>query len=132
MIEGHGDDIYRYDDLVKMNFSSNVYQHTDLTALKEYLKDSFDLISNYPEPQPRSLERLIALKEGISPEAVLVTNGATEAIYLIAQHFHGSASVIPQPTFNEYADACRQCHHIISYENNDEMTELPRDRVYWI
>ena len=132
MIEGHGDDIYRYDDLVKMNFSSNVYQHTDLTALKEYLKDSFDLISNYPEPQPRSLERLIALKEGISPEAVLVTNGATEAIYLIAQHFHGSASVIPQPTFNEYADACRQYHHIISYENNDEMTQLPRDRVYWI
>ena len=132
MLEGHGDDIYRYDDLVKMNFSSNVYQHTDLTALKEHLTASFDLIANYPEPQPRSLERLIALKEGISPEAVLVTNGATEAIYLIARHFQGSASVIPQPTFNEYADACRQYGHVISYENNDEMTQLPRDRVYWI
>ena len=34
MIEGHGDDIYRYDELVKMNFSSNIYQHADLTALK--------------------------------------------------------------------------------------------------
>jgi len=132
MLEGHGDDIYRYDDLVKMNFSSNVYQHADLTALQEHLKDTLDQIANYPEPQPRSLERLIALKEGISPEAVLVTNGATEAIYLIAQHFHGSASVIPQPTFNEYADACRQHDHIISYENNDEMTQLPLDRVYWI
>ena len=132
MLEGHGDDIYRYDDLVKMNFSSNVYQHADLTALHEHLKDTLDQIANYPEPQPRSLERLIALKEGISPEAVLVTNGATEAIYLIAQHFHGSASVIPQPTFNEYADACRQHDHIISYENNDEMTQLPLDRVYWI
>ena len=63
---------------------------------------------------------------------MLVTNGATEAIYLIAQHFHGSASVIPQPTFNEYADACRLHGHIISYENNDEMTQLPLDRVYWI
>ena len=132
MLEGHGDDIYRYDDLVKMNFSSNIYQHADLTALKEFLKEHFDLIANYPEPQPRSLERLIALKEGISPEAVLVTNGATEAIYMIAAHFKNSASVIPQPTFNEYADACRQFNHIISYENNDEMTELPRDRVYWI
>jgi threonine-phosphate decarboxylase len=132
MLEGHGDDIYRYDDLMKMNFSSNVYQHADLTALHEHLKDTLDQIANYPEPQPRSLERLIALKEGISPEAVLVTNGATEAIYLIAQHFHGSASVIPQPTFNEYADACRQHDHIISYENNDEMTQLPLDRVYWI
>ena len=132
MIEGHGDDIYRYDDLVKINFSTNIYQHADLTALKEFLKGRLDLIGNYPEPQPRSLEKLIALKENISPEAVLVTNGATEAIYMVAKQFHHSASIIPQPTFNEYADACRLNSHIISYENNDEMTELPRDRVYWI
>ena len=103
MIEGHGDDIYRYDDLVKVNFSSNVYQHSDFSALKRHLMEHFDLLSNYPEPQPRSLEKLIAFKEGISPESVLVTNGATEAIYLIAQLYHGSASIIPQPTFSEYA-----------------------------
>ena len=132
MIEGHGDDIYRYDDLVKMNFSSNVFQHADHTALKAFLMERFDVIGNYPEPQPRSLEKLIALKEGISPECVLVTNGATEAIYLIAQQFHGSASVIPQPTFCEYADACRIHRHIISYENTDDLIQLPRDRVYWI
>ena len=102
MIEGHGDDIYRYDDLVKVNFSSNVYQHSDFSALKRHLMEHFDLLSNYPEPQPRSLEKLIAFKEGISPESVLVTNGATEAIYLIAQLYHGS------------------------------LTQLPHDRVYWI
>ena len=132
MIEGHGDDIYRYGDLVKMNFSANFYQHVDLTALKEHLLARFDVVAHYPEPTPASLEKLIALKEGVSPECVMVTNGVTEAIYLIAELFHGSASVIPQPTFNEYADACRQQHHIISYENNDDLTELPRDRVYWI
>lgn len=132
MIEGHGDDIYRYDDLVKMNFSSNIYQHADLSMLKEHLMEHFDIVNNYPEPQPRSLEKLIALKEGISPECVMVTNGATEAIYLIAQLFHGSASIIPQPTFSEYADACRIHRHIISYENTDDLMQLPRDRVYWI
>lgn len=132
MIEGHGDDIYRYDDLVKMNFSSNIYQHADLSMLKEHLMEHFDIVNNYPEPQPRSLEKLIALKEGISPECVMVTNGATEAIYLIAQLFRGSASIIPQPTFSEYADACRIHRHIISYENTDDLMQLPRDRVYWI
>jgi threonine-phosphate decarboxylase len=131
MIDGHGDDIYRYDDLVKMNFSSNIFQHADHTALREYLMSRFHLIGNYPEPQPRTLEKLIALKEGISPECVMVTNGAIEAIYLIALLFRGSASVIPQPTFNEYADACRQNKHIISYEN-DDIVQLPRERVYWI
>lgn len=132
MIEGHGDDIYRYDDLVKMNFSSNVYQHSDLSTLKEYLTSRMDIICNYPEPYPSSLEKLIALKEHVSSECVMVTNGATEAIYLIAQLFYGSASIIPQPTFNEYADACRIHHHVISYETDDDVTQLPLDRVYWI
>lgn len=133
MIEGHGDDLYRYNaDMVRMNFSSNVYANADHTALKEFLTAHMDLMNNYPEPRPRSLEKLIALKLGISPEAVMVTNGATEAIYLIAQMLHDSASVIPQPTFSEYADACRLNNHIISYENTDNLSTLPNDRVYWI
>lgn len=133
MIEGHGDDIYRYDaGMVRINFSSNIYQQADHTALQEHLKEHLDVINNYPEPQPRSLEKMIAQQLGISPEAVMVTNGATEAIYLIAQMFHHSASIIPQPTFNEYADACRINHHIITYENTDDLKELPADRVYWI
>ena len=133
MIDGHGDDIYRYDaDMVRLNFSSNIYQQADHSALKAHLADNLHLLNNYPEPQPRSLEKLIALELGISPEAVMVTNGATEAIYLIAQMLHHSASIIPQPTFSEYADACRNNHHIISYENADDLTSLPSDRVYWI
>ena len=132
MIEGHGDDIYRYGELVKMNFSSNIYQHADHSALKAHLAEQMDIINNYPAPRPRQLEKMIAQKEGISPEAVMVTNGSTEAIYLIAQLFHHSASIIPQPTYNEYADACRIFDHIISYENTEELTTLPADRVYWI
>lgn len=132
MTNGHGDDIYRYDDLVKMNFSSTNYMHADHTALKEHLTEHFYLVNNYPEPEPRQLESLIAQQLGISPESVMVTNGATEAIYLIAALFRNSASIIPQPTSTEYADACRINQHIISYENNNDLTELPKDRVYWI
>jgi threonine-phosphate decarboxylase len=132
MTDGHGDDIYRYDDLVKMNFSSNICLNADHSALKAYLMEQFDRVSHYPEPTSFLLEQLIAQKEGISPECVMVTNGVTEAIYLIAQQFHHSASVIPQPTFNEYADACRLHNHIISFENTDELSHLPKDRVYWI
>ena len=79
MIDGHGDDRYRYDGLVKMNFSTTVFQHADHSALKAYLADNMDVITNYPESQPRQLEKLIAKQLGITPESVLVTNGATEA-----------------------------------------------------
>ena len=132
MIDGHGDDIYRFGEQVKLNFSSTNFMHTDHSALKEYLMERFDLINNYPEPEPRQLERLIASHLDVAPECVMVTNGATEAVYLIASLYHGCASIIPQPTSTEYADACRIHKHIISYEQNDNLTELPKDRVYWI
>ena len=40
-----------------------------------------------------------------------MTNGATEAIYLIAQTFRNQISAILMPTFSEYADACRLHGH---------------------
>ncbi len=132
MIDGHGDDIYQYGDLVKMNFSSTNFMHADHTALKEHLMESFDLINNYPEPQPLSLERMIAKQLGISSDCVMATNGSTESIYLIANLFQGSVSIIPQPTSTEYTDACRIYKHIITFEQNGDLVKQPKDRVYWI
>ena len=69
---------------------------------------------SYPEPQPFTLEKAIAESCGVAGENVCVTNGATEAIYLIAQCFAGKTSLIYVPTFSEYADACRVHKHIIA------------------
>jgi len=108
MIEGHGDDLYRYNNNIKMNFSSNIYAGTDLTLLEDFLTTRLDVIRSYPEPSAASLERMIAHDCGISPDEVLVTSGAVDAIYLIAQTYRhmGSCHVV-QPTFREYEDACR-------------------------
>ena len=128
----HGDNIHRYGDLVKMNFSSTAWQHADHSALKEHLMERFHLINHYPEPQPKELEKLIAKQLDISPQSVMVTNGATEAIHLIARLYQNKFSIIPQPTYSEYARACRINRHVISNETGDEIKNLPKDRVYWI
>jgi len=107
MIEGHGDDLYRYEN-IKMNFSSNIYAGTDLNELEAFLATHLDVIRTYPEPSASSLEQMIACEHGISPDEVLVTSGAVDAIYLIAQAYrHHGACHILQPTFREYEDACR-------------------------
>ena len=107
MIEGHGDDLYRYDG-IKMNFSSNIYNGTDLSALEAYLCTRMDVVRSYPEPSAASLERMIALECGINPDEVLVTSGAVDAIYLIAQAYRELCTChVLQPTFREYEDACR-------------------------
>jgi len=132
MVFGHGDDTYRYGDKIRMNFSSNIYQKADLTALKEHLASRMDVIAHYPEPVAAELEGLIAERLGIPANMVMVTNGANEAIYLIAQLYRGWASIIPQPTYTEYADACRMFGHLISYERTDHLELLPDDRTYWM
>lgn len=107
MIQGHGDDTWRYTD-IRINFSSNIYAHADLSELQAHLCRNISLIGHYPEPEPHALEAMLARKHGIPADCVLVTSGATEAIYLIAQtfcqalHYYSTGSL---PTFSEYADA---------------------------
>ena len=106
MLSGHGDDIYRYPD-IRVNFSSNICQHANHSLLKAHLMARFEVIANYPEPEAWTLEQALARKHGIAADSVLVTNGATEAIYLIAQAYRHLPFRIIHPTFSEYEDACR-------------------------
>ncbi|MGN0281415.1 MAG: aminotransferase class I/II-fold pyridoxal phosphate-dependent enzyme [Prevotella sp.] len=108
MINGHGDDIHNYDGIT-MNFSSNIYAHADLQPLLEHLRSRLALIANYPEPEPRSLERKLASKLGVPDDCVVVTNGATDAIYIVAEMLCMKGigkQRIMKPTFAEYEDAC--------------------------
>ena len=114
MIYGHGDDLHQLHRPLQANFSSNANPQADLSALQAHLCRRMDCIAHYPEPAPRSLEALIAQARGVPSEAVAVTSGATEAIYLIAQAFGGTCTAVVQPAFSEYADACRMHGHRLS------------------
>lgn len=109
----HGDDAYKYKD-IRLNFSSNVYNHFDHSHLFCYLSGQMACVASYPEPTPSSLEQKMAERLGVSADNIVVTNGATEAIYLIAQAYRGSHSAILQPTFSEYGEACRINEHTLT------------------
>ncbi len=118
MINGHGDDLYHYRHLSSkeiINFSSNVCAGTNRQGLEEYLQKKLPaFIGEYPEPEPYQLAEQLAQYHGILTQEVLVTHGATEGIYLVAQAFSGKKSAILQPTFNEYADAAEVFGHQVS------------------
>lgn len=137
MIEGHGDDSYKYNRPITSNFSSNVYSKVDLADLKAHLCARIEGIGNYPEPEPYTLEARLACRHRLPADAVCVTNGATEAIYLIAQTFRGTNTAILQPTFSEYADACRIHGHRVTslYQlpSEKEGFLLPKEvRMLWL
>ena len=107
MINGHGDDAYHYPEGITTDFSSNICPHADHSLLMAHLAAiGTQLIGHYPEPEAWTLEQMLADRHGISPQNVIVTSGATEAIYLVAQAFR-LRPVIPVPTFSEYRDASK-------------------------
>lgn len=131
MIEGHGDDLYKYGKKIVSNFSSNVYNRIDHSGLYQRLNERLSTIYSYPEPMPYSLESEIARRYSLTPRQVCVTNGATEAIYLIAQVFQGRISAVLGPTFSEYADACRVHRHKVKPFYS--LDALPEDaELVWI
>lgn len=135
MIEGHGDDLYKYPCSITANFSSNLCSWVDLSRLEAHLHEKLDkAITTYPEPQPKTLEAVLARNLYITPENVCVTAGVTEAIYLIAQTFAEGKSTVLQPTFSEYADACRiHRHRVISLFYLPEDGCLPKGlQLFWL
>ncbi len=122
MLYGHGDDTFLYPH-IRVNFSSNVYSHFDHRPLFQHLASQLEHITSYPEPTPTTLETQIAAHLGVASGEVCATNGATEAIYLIAQTFRHARTAILQPTFSEYADACRLHGHAL--QSFYSLAEIP-------
>ncbi|SEB87687.1 threonine-phosphate decarboxylase [Tenacibaculum sp. MAR_2009_124] len=104
---GHGDDVYKYQEVdFKANFSSNVWYNGAPEKLLTYLQEQLKSIENYPAPSAENLAQLIEKHHALSSHSTIVTNGATEAFYLIANAFHSSSVTICSPSFSEYEQAC--------------------------
>lgn len=130
MINGHGDDIHNQTNKIVSNFSSNMYSRQNMTDLDNHLREHIELIHSYPEPDAGSLVELLAERNGLNSENVLIVNGATEAIYLIAQVFQGIKSAVVYPTFSEYADACAINNHTLMWVSSLEEVSNDVDLVW--
>lgn len=121
MIEGHGDDAWKYKTAIRADFSSNVLYGALDAGLLNHLQRTLAGVTHYPEAGAQSLQHAAALKFGVPGDRVLVTNGVTEAIYLIAQAFRQRSAVIYTPAFAEYEDACAAQGMKISYRDWEEL-----------
>lgn len=138
MIYGHGNNLHLYgDDLI--DFSSNVIGHIKPinSEIEQHIIKSASTVHNYPEPNALPLqEKLIKFHnlDKIDSRGLVVTNGSTEAFYLIAQLFKGSKTAIFTPAFSEYNDACAAHDHDITYLDNRayEEIDLAKYDTVWI
>lgn len=126
MINGHGDDRYLFNYTVKADFSSNVYYEGLAGGLRQHLTESLYKLNNYPEANAQRLQQALADWHQLSPGQVLVTNGATEAFYLVAHAFRRKTVTIAIPAFAEYEDACLTNDLTVQYVNYDDLNATSR------
>jgi len=90
-------------DAIKLDANENPYAPLAEGALAAGL-------NRYPEPQPARLKKALAALYGVSPENLVVTRGADDAIDILVRTFcrpgEDKVSVCP-PTFSAYAHFAR-------------------------
>lgn len=111
MIE-HGGNIHKFARILNrepssiLDFSANINPLGFPKGLKEYLFSNLDSIVYYPDPEYLELREEIANYLNLSPEDIIVGNGAIEIISLLITSIKKKA-VIPIPTFSEYVHICK-------------------------
>ena len=125
MIHGHGDDLYKSQVQIKANFSTNVWYEADTRPLCDFLSTHLEGIFHYPDPDAGSFRKVAAAYHGLTPEQVLVGNGATELFYMVAHAFSGNRTLIPVPSFTEYEDACTLYDHHIQFVGQVDVEHIP-------
>ncbi len=113
----HGADVFeaahisgiKREDII--DFSSSVNPLGASEKALNAARNSFGQIINYPDSTSAALREAIANHYGgITKDNVIVGNGSTELIYLLADAFlrEGDLAVVPAPSFGEYESAvCR-------------------------
>jgi threonine-phosphate decarboxylase len=72
-------------------------------AIQAY-HEAIEYVSKYPPPYPRRLESRIAEWIGIDPRNLIVANGSTQLIYLVARVLRLNSPFIVIPVFSEISN----------------------------
>lgn len=90
-----------------LDFSANLNPFGPLPGIKEVMSQTD--IAGYPDSRSTNFRRLLADKLGVKVENILIGNGSTELIRLVALAYfgRGDSVLIIEPTFGEYQIACQ-------------------------
>ncbi|SFR01970.1 threonine-phosphate decarboxylase CobD [Desulfoscipio geothermicus] len=87
------------------DFSANINPLGPSHQALKAIKDNLDLISHYPDPRCAELRMALSRYLDIPPANMLLGNGASELIYLLARVLAFRRAVVCSPTFVEYGAA---------------------------
>jgi histidinol-phosphate aminotransferase len=101
---------------IKLDANESPYGFADAAKCIAGIKTN-----RYPDPEAKTLRRLIAKDLGVNPENILFGNGSDELIYYLITTFGGPVAY-PVPTFTMYG--------IIGQALGEKRREIPLDKDF--
>lgn len=126
---GHGGDLltarqlFGKDSTQLLDFSANINPLGPPPNLIELIKEQLESIVHYPDPAQRVLKQKLAEKHSVSPEQILIGNGAAECIALSILGLQPKTVGVIYPCFSEYEQLARaygaNIKPLVGREEND-------------
>ncbi len=114
----HGGNIYevqrKYNKEV-VDFSANINPLGLSDLAREKLLKNTEAVLHYPDPESKGLVKRISRYWQIKEENILLGNGSSELIYLLAYVIRPEKTAIPAPIFSEYERAIRSINGKIQF-----------------
>ncbi|WP_077210569.1 threonine-phosphate decarboxylase CobD [Bacillus dakarensis] len=113
-----------------IDFSANINPLGPPAFLKEKWLEFYDVINQYPDPYGLKLRNIIAEREEVSTQNVILGNGGAELIALVGRLLAGKQVLIVEPAFSEYEQVCQSNGCVISYHLvNEDTWDLSMDSL---
>ena len=88
-----------------LDFSASINPLGLSPRVEAAIKSAIPRVIHYPDPEAALLQSALASYHGLSSDCVLVGNGSTELIYLLARALAPRRALILHPAFSEYEAA---------------------------
>ncbi len=114
-----------------LDFSSIIWYGAEIELLASHLKDRLaKLLKSYPEPDASTIRMMIARRQELHEDEIIVTNGPTAAFHLIARAFANSNVLIHTPTMKALDNACKIYGCKVNYvDDSSKIDEWPLEGV---
>lgn len=98
-----------------IDLSANINPFGPPVGVWERLKEALPEIMHYPDPDYKRLTQKLAQQFKLSPEQILIGNGAGELLFSVTLALHPKRVLIPVPGFSEYERAAQAVKAEIRY-----------------
>ena len=128
----HGGDIYGMENVV--DFSASLNPLGMPVQVVRALKVAAASFEAYPDPLCRDLVKALAEKEGVEPERIVATSGASDAFARVAAALKPHKVLVCSPCYSGYEQALqplhpRIVHHSLVARENFDVTDRIVDYI---